>query len=143
MRKKRIRIKTGDIIAIPVSENKYAYGRVFKDSSIGILEVLSDGIDETIDFSTQEVVLVAGIFDTAIKSGEWPVIKNCPFNNQDEAWSPPRFIRDPINPNKYRIYHKGEMQSATKEDAEGLDQFLMFKPDQLIERINSINEEKK
>lgn len=136
--KKRIRIKTGDIIAIPVLGNKYAYGRVFKDTSIGILKVVSDDIDENIDFSMQEVVLVAGIFDTAIKSGEWPIIKNCPFNSEDESWSPPRFIQDPIDANKFRVYHKGEMRPTTKEDIKGLDQFLIFKPYQLIERIKLI-----
>ncbi|WP_197529178.1 Imm26 family immunity protein [Aeoliella mucimassa] len=127
--------KIGDVIEIPLSNGNFAAGRLYRESSIGIFSRKFRShvrIEELVDLS---IAFVVGCFDTAITKGNWPTIGNIPFDDSEDAWAPPRYIQDIINPSKYRIYHHGEMRPADPSEIAGLEKAQVYKPEQLVERI--------
>jgi hypothetical protein len=130
----RIKYKIGDICKIPIGKNKFVFGRLMRDASIQVFRKIYSG-KEKFDSEKTESLTCQGVFDTALKSGEWKIVDHMPFLNDEESWPPPHYIKDVILDNTYRIYHKGEMRSAKKSEIKGLEEALMFKPNQFVEEI--------
>ena len=100
---KRNRVKIGDVFAIPLQNSKYAFGRRYRDASIGIYKHIGVDVD---DLPLQEdYQFIVGVYDDVLKSGKWPIVDNRPFKNEEEEWPPPYYIKDPIA-EKYSIYIK-------------------------------------
>lgn len=81
---RRKRIKLGDIYAIPLPNAKFAFGRTLKDASIAIYNVISDTIEEIPQ--EEEYQFIVGVYDDVLKSGDWPIVENRPFPDEEEAW---------------------------------------------------------
>lgn len=130
--KSRKRIKIGDVYAIPLPNKKYSFGRVFNDAGFGIYDHIGESIDDTpINESYQFIV---GVYNHAIKSGEWTFVENRPFNNVDESYPPPMCNIDSFT-GEYSIYHKGEIRKATKSECEGLEVAAVWDANHITDRI--------
>lgn len=132
MTKKRRRLKLGDVYAIPLPNGKYAFGRTFNDASIAIYKHIGDTVEEIPD--AEEYQFTVGVYDYVLKSGEWTLVDNRPFENEEETWPPPCCVIDQIS-GKYSIYHKGEMRKASKSECEGLEQAAVWEAEHIIDRI--------
>ncbi|MEK4527032.1 hypothetical protein CXK86_13290 [Paenibacillus sp. BGI2013] len=130
--KRRKRIKLGDIYAIPLPNGKFAFGRRLKDASIAIYNVISDTIEEIPQ--EEEYQFIVGVYDDVLKSGDWPVVENRPFPNEEEAWPPPACIIDRIS-GGYEIYHLGEIRPSTREESEGLEIAAVWEAHHIVDRI--------
>ncbi len=130
--KKRKRIKLGDVYAIPLPNGMYAFGRIFKDAGIGIYKHIGESIDDIP--KDEKYQFTVGVYEFVLKSGDWSVVENRPFNNEDEAFPPPFCIIDSIS-GDYSIYHKGEIRSATKLECKGLEVAAVWSDYHIIDRI--------
>ncbi len=133
MRKKH---KVGDIVAIPLPNGKYAFGKLHNDSSIGVYSVIAKSIPSIEEIEKHPIVMYSGVFDTDIVNGEWEIIGNKIFESEDKSWPPAQYIQDIINQEEYRIYYRGEMKPANKEEIAGLEEQAMRKPEQLVQEIS-------
>ena len=132
---KKTRYKIGDVLAIPVDGNGVAYARIFRDATIGVFDFLSGEILKLEELPTATVLFFAAFFDDAVVDGTWPIVGHQAFASDDAAWPPPRMVRDVINPERFRIYDRGEIRPASPEEVKSLEPVLMYKPNQLVERI--------
>jgi hypothetical protein len=137
MTQKKQKAKIGDIIAIPIYPENFVFGRLLEDASIEVFSRISESPNMPDDLTLSKVILSAGFFDKKIKAGEWQVVGRIDFASEDEKWPPPSLIIDDISPDNVQIYHKGEIRSATKSEAHGLEEQFMYKPEQLIEEVKS------
>ena len=131
-KKRRKRIKLGDIYAIPLTDGKYAFGRVFKETSIAIYKYIGDSEFDTPN--SEEYLFTVGVYKDVLQDGIWKVIENRPFNNEEEAWPPLECVIDKLN-GSYSIYHKGEFIPSTKEKCEGLEEVAAWDSHHIIDRI--------
>lgn len=131
-KKTRKRIKLGDIYAIPLPNGKYAFGRIFRDAGIAIYKHLGDSIEDLPQ--TEDYQFIVGVYEDVLKSGDWPVVDNRPFANEEEAWPPPNCIIDSIS-GGYSIYYKGQITKSTKEECEGLEEAAVWDKHHIIDRI--------
>jgi hypothetical protein len=132
---KRVRYSPGDVVAIPLGGGHRAIARVYRDVTIAVYRATPKETARLEEVRDQGILFFAAVFDAAIRDGSWPVVGRFPFENEEEAWPPPRFIQDALNPEKYRIYERGEIRSAKAEEVRGLEKAVVYKPDQLIARI--------
>jgi hypothetical protein len=130
--KKRRKLKLGDVYAIPLPDGNYAFGRTFWDGAIAIYEYISTNIEELPP--TENYQFIVGVYEHVLKSGEWPVVDNRPFNNDEEIWPPPTCVIDSIS-GEYSIYYKGEFREAKKSDCEGLEVATVWGAEHIIDRI--------
>lgn len=137
MTEKKQKAKISDIIAIPISADVFVFGRVLEDASIEVYKKTSQKSEVPSDLADSKILLSAGFFDNRIKSGEWRIVGEIPFASEDEKWPLPKLIIDDISPENTQIYHKGEIRSAKKSEADGLEEQFMYKPEQLIQEIRT------
>ncbi|MFC4809846.1 Imm26 family immunity protein [Paenibacillus sp. GCM10023250] len=128
-------VKLGDIYAIPLPDGNYAFGRTFLDSGLAIYKQISNRIDDIP--AREEYQFIVGVYRSALKSGDWPVVGNRPFQDEEEAWPPPSCIVDRIT-GQYSIYHKGEITKSTYSECEGLEITAVWAAEQIIDRIMGV-----
>lgn len=117
-KKKRIRSKLGDVHQIPLPDGTYAYERLFKEGTLTIYKERSE--DANTLPQKEEYSFFVAVETWVLKDGEFPRVENRPFLSEDDAWPPPRFIRDSLN-GKYSLCYKREKTPSTKEECRGLE----------------------
>lgn len=128
----RKKYQLGDVFAIPLPNNKFAFGRLYKESCIAVYEYIGTSISDIP--KREEYHFTVGVYQDVLKSREWKVVDNRPFKSDEEAWPPPMCVIDSIS-GKYSIYHKGEFINATKADCEGLEVAAVWDMTHIIDRI--------
>ena len=131
-KRRRRRIKLGDVYAIPLPNGKYAFGRRFKDAGIGIYKHIGQSIKDTP--KTEDYQFIVGVYDSVLKSEHWTVVDNRPFESEDDAFPPPQCVIDQVY-GKYSVYHKGIMRKATKAECEGMEIAAVWDEHHIIDRI--------
>lgn len=130
------RRKLGNIYAIPLPNGEYAYGREYKESSLAISKFRSNEIINNPNFS--EIEFFVGVYNDILTCGKWPKVCNYPFENENDAWRPPTYIYDQVNPENYEIYYKGEIRKASKTECLGLERCAIWDSNHVIDRIMGI-----
>ena len=126
--------RPGDILQIPLPDGGICYGRMYRDSTIGVYLRRHAGIPDLTSFD-RNPDLVAGIFTKDLPKMGWVTCTHYAFHSDDDEWAPPVYSRDILDPTKVRIYHRGALQAASESEVEGLDPQLIYKPDQLAQEI--------
>lgn len=132
----------GSIIAIPLTNGKFAYAKIFNGTDFGVYGIISDGILPLSSVISSSIVIYQSSTDSAIKTGEWKVIGEEPFIDPESAWAPPQatfYVRETNEWTvfgKPHIYHKGKERMATLEEVRGLDiMSVCHRPELLVEII--------
>jgi hypothetical protein len=133
----RGKYQLGDVLAIPLPNNKYAFGRLHKESCIAIYEHIGSYINDVP--KREEYHFIVGVYQDVLKSGEWTVIDKRSFKSEDEAWPPPMCVIDSIS-GGCSIYHKGEFINATKAECDGLEVAAVWDKTHIIDRIMGNNQ---
>ncbi len=126
------RRKLGNVYAIPLPNGEYAYGREHKEC-LAISKFRSKEIISNPDFS--EIDFFVAVYYDVLTCGDWPKVCNYPFKDDEDIWGPPTYIRDPIKPDNYEIYYKGEIRKATKQKCIGLERCAVWDSNHVIDRL--------
>lgn len=120
----KIKIKVGDVFEIPLPDGRFAYGRIYKDASVGIYrQVTSKSGNPPI--GSRDFLFIVGITDRDIKTGKLKIVGHDPFANNESSWPPPYSIINTYD-GTYSIYHLGEIRKASKEECVGLEEAAVW-----------------
>jgi hypothetical protein len=133
-RGKRKRLRVGDIVAIPVEEDLYAYAKLYQDSNIGLYKLLSEHVLDTETVRKAEIIWWTPCVTNHVTAGSWTVIGHEEFESEEASWAPPMYSHDPLF-GFYWIWHKGNRWKATREETEGLDEHGFAFPKHVIQTI--------
>ena len=133
---KKAKIKLGDIFQIPLPNGKFAYGRVYRDACIAIYQEMTDLPNQVP--KEEKFQFIVGFYQDILKTGQWQLVGNRPFQNKDEEWPPPMFVIDKIS-GGFSIYHKGEFSKSKKEECLGLEEAAVWDAEHIIDRIRGID----
>ena len=129
----RPKVKVGDVFQIPLPDGRFAYGRVYKDASVGIYsEVTNEPFHPPI--GSRDFLFVVGLYKDILERCAWPIIGFDDFKESESDWPPPYYVRDVIS-GTYQIYHHGELRDASPSEAAGLEQAAVWDVPHVIDRI--------
>ncbi|MCL1885766.1 MAG: immunity 26/phosphotriesterase HocA family protein [Dehalococcoidia bacterium] len=132
MKRKAQKDKLGNIYAIPLPNRKFAFGRSMADADIAIYKHIGDTIEDIP--KEEKYQFIVGVYKDVLTSGDWPLVENRPFKNEDESWPPPTFIWDQST-GKYNQYYKGQITPSTKAACKGLERCAVWDAHHIIDRI--------
>jgi len=121
---KRQKYKVGQIVAIPLANGRFAYGKVFNNLAVGVYDFLSEGLEPVERVVTHTILFYSAVTDRAIKSGAFTVIGEQPFPDEESAWAPAMaagIFPDDHNIGMLHITHKGQYLPASPDQAAGMD----------------------
>src|SRR5262245_60254316 len=102
--RKKIKFKVGDVFQITLPDGQYAYGRVYRDASVGIYNHISGRPHEP-PIGSRDFMFFVGMYEDILSSGQCPIIGYDGFETKDSEWPPRYFIKDQIT-GRYSVYHK-------------------------------------
>ena len=123
---KRQKYNLGSIVAIPLPEGKYAFGKVYRDQK-AIFDLVLDHIPEVSVVRQRSILFFHYGTDEGIKNGLWPVIGEEPFADLEDAWGPPKAMFYDRAENRWTmggvpyVDHKGKEWVTTLEHVQGLE----------------------
>ncbi len=133
MKKQRQKVRVGDVFEIPLSSGTYAYGRVYRDASVGIYSRTSSHPSEP-PIGSKDFMFHVGMYQDILRDGELKIVGHDPFDFEESDWPPPYCVEDPIT-SKWSIYHRGEFRPAAKSDCAGLEPAAAWDLHHILERI--------
>jgi hypothetical protein len=131
------KFKIGDVFEIELPNKKFAYGRVYKDASVGIYNKVTDAPGMP-PVGLRDFMFIVGMYSYILEKGVFPIVAHDPFLTEDEAWPPPACIKDPIGKD-FNVYYMGLIKKSTKEDCEKLESAAVWDESHIIDRIIKTN----
>ena len=132
MKRRKNKIKLGDVFEFQLPNGKYAYGRCFEGAGYGFYKFTSDKPDNP-PIGIKDYFLLVNFQSGPIEDGLYKIVGNDPFSENEDKWIPP--LNATHECFGYRISHKGELKEATKEKCEGLESNIIFGIDDVVRRI--------
>ena len=135
-RKKRIRRKLGDVIAVPLRDGLFGYGRVLREPLIAFYNLQSSEPLPLEKIVLAPVAFVLFVMNSAIIDGDWSVLGNIPLS-ADLLQEPLFFKKDSITGalSTYRD-STGEETPATREQCKGLECAAVWEPNHIADRLS-------
>lgn len=130
---RKVKLRVGDVFQIALSDGRFAYGRVYKDASVGIYSDVTRGPGEP-PLGSRDFLFNVGIYEDVLTSGECPIVGRDPFEDGESPWPPPNCIIDPIS-GEYSIYQEGEIRAASQAECSGLEEAAVWDLQHIISRI--------
>jgi hypothetical protein len=132
-RKAKQRWQVGDVFEIALPNGQFAYGRVYKEASVGIYRKTTPESGHP-PIGSNDFAFIVGMYRDVLESGKVKIVGHDPFPSDDAAWAPPRYIYD-IIAEGYDIYHHGKSRPAKGEEWKGLEQAAVWDYDDIVKRI--------
>lgn len=85
----RGRYRVGAVVAIPLPDGRFGYGRLYQNLNIGLFRVISDTLLDVAEVIRHPVGPVLFFADAPVRDGTWPVIGTFAFRSEKESWPPP------------------------------------------------------
>ena len=84
----RLSCKPGTIVAIPLTDGRFAFAKVFADSMLGVYDWVSPSVPPLAQVLGQAFAFHQATTLVAITRGDWPTLGVEPFACEDDAWPP-------------------------------------------------------
>lgn len=137
-KKRRKRIKEGDVIAIDLGNLGYGYGRVLKSSLLAFYDVVTKNLEQDLSAITSHSVLFKlFVMRYAFKSEKWHIIGNIELN--DDLKQRVYFFKQDIIDHSISIYYEEGIDGieipATYEDVKDLERLAIWDPEHVESRL--------
>jgi hypothetical protein len=125
----QVRCRAGDVVAIPVDERLFAFGRLLNDDCLAVYERLFPTTAPDVVWQAERAAFNTGFLDVAVRRGEWPIVEHIDCDDPEFHWPPPLCVRAALPPHPViGIRHHGEMRRATDEETVGMDEYYLRTP---------------
>lgn len=132
---KKVRRRLGDVVAIPLDDASYGFGRVLAEPLIAFYDLRSGEIPSLDTIVAAPIAFRVCVMNSAVTGGTWPVLGNAPLS--EELLVAPKFRkRDPIS-GKITIYCEGTETPATKEQCAGLECAAVWSLSHIVDRLRA------
>jgi len=112
----------------------------YDEAGLGVYSQITDEPHKP-PIGSRDFQFIIGVYNKVLTSGEWPIVGDDPFGENEDPWPPPRCMIDSIS-GKYSIYHHGKTTPASAEECQHLEVTAVWDRDHIIDRILRGNESK-
>jgi hypothetical protein len=124
----------GAILSIPLGDGRQAFCLTLDDPEFAFFDYISESLVSPDELIKRPVLFRVGVHKSAWASGRW--VKIGKSNIPVELDSPqPKFIQNPLNPDKFQIYLGGVITPASKEECMGLERCAVWDPEHVEDRL--------
>jgi hypothetical protein len=126
----------GDIVSIPLGQDRYAFGWVLEEPLVAIFDYLSTESAPPVDLvARHNVAFKIWVMNHAFTKGTWPTIGHKELGDAERE-KPYFFKQDPISGSLSITRDGSEETPASQEEVIGLECAAVWEPSHVIDRIN-------
>lgn len=120
----------GNIGAFQLPNGKYAFGRIFKDTSVAFYKHFGNNEKDLPE--NEEYAFIVGVYDEVVKQMKY--VEKRTYADESEVTSPPKSIKDCIS-GEYSIYENGIIRPSTYEECKDLEVCAIWHMYHIIDRL--------
>ncbi|MCB1158323.1 MAG: hypothetical protein H7A25_18155 [Leptospiraceae bacterium] len=134
--KKRIILKPGSILEIPLDKNLFSYCRVLENNTFVFYDLkLTKPMEDMEKICSSSILFITLVYMDSVKE-RWKKVGFLSLKNFPQE-IPPMFVQNPLNLSKFKIhYPDGTIKEATKEEVIGLERFAAWEAYAIEERLS-------
>jgi len=136
-RKRRVRRKVGDVVSIPLEDNRVAFGWVLEEPLLAFFDYSCDtGAMPTIDeIIRKPISFRVNVMNYAVTRGRWTVIGHAPV--PEKLLQTPWFFKEDRFSGKLSLTQvgAGDEIPATPEQCKGLERAAVWDPEHVEDRL--------
>jgi hypothetical protein len=128
----------GSVIQIALGNGRFAYGRLYRDASVGVYRQTSSESGKP-PIGSRDFRFIVGISDGALNDPAVMMVGSDPFVTEDD-WPPPYSVEDPIT-KRLRIYHRGEIRPPSDREIDHireLEPAAVWELSHIVRRIQEL-----
>ena len=130
MSQKRV---VGDVVRVPLEDGTHTYARVLPEATFAFYDSRTAEALPVTKVVRKPVLFFVAVMNRAIKERRWEIIGHAPLETGFQ--SPPRFIQDALNKERFEIYEHGRIRPATRQECVGLEREAVWEPEHIEDRI--------
>jgi hypothetical protein len=133
--KSKVRRNVGDVVAIPLGDGTYGFGRVLLEPLMAFYDLKEGNIPDLEKIIAAPTAFVVYVMNHAVTDGSWPVVGSASLD-ENLLVEPLFFKKDRIS-QRLSIYRDstGEETPATPEQCEQLECAAVWEPAHIIDRL--------
>lgn len=124
------RKKLGDIVEIPLIDDKNAYARLYKEGTLGIYK----GTYQSYDAVPADAEFFRFICLYRSSLSKLQVVGSRPFASDEDGWAPDKVVVDAIT-GKGSLYRRGEILKCTYEECKDLEVCAVWELSHLVDML--------
>jgi hypothetical protein len=127
--------KLGNVVAIPLGDGTFAYGRVLREPLFAFYDLRTDQLAEACEVVRAPVAFTIWVMRRALTHGDWTVIGNVPI--EEKMLKAPLFFKEDPLSGALRIYDgdTGEESAATRENCNQLERAAVWSRNHVVDRL--------
>jgi Immunity protein 26 len=132
---KKVRRTIGDVLAIPLGDGTYAYGRVLREPLVAFYDLRSNEILPLDAILVASIVFTLFVKNYPITDGLWPVIGKAQLSG--ELRKEPLFFKKDALSGALTIYRDstGEEAPASQDECMKLERAAVWEPHHVVDRL--------
>ena len=136
MKSKTIRQRQilGDVVRIDLGDGFHTYGQVLAEADFAFFDARLKEEIPVDQIVARPVLFIVAVMKYAVTRGRWLKIGKSPPSDALMKVRP-QFIQDPLHPDRFSIYERGNIRPAKKEECLGLDRAAVWDPSHVEDRL--------
>jgi hypothetical protein len=135
MSRKKIHQKIGNVVAIPLGDGTFSFGRILNSPLVAFYDLRRSEIPELEEILRSPIAFSVWVMKYAVTDGDWPVIGNAPL--EEELLEEPLFFKKDIISGVLSIYQDNDdFIPATKEQCKVLERAAVWDRCHIVDRLN-------
>jgi hypothetical protein len=134
-KKGKVPRKVGDVVAVPLGDGTYGFGRVLQEPLMAFYDLRKNAIPGLQDVLRAPVAFIVYVMNFAVTDGVWQIIGKAPLNGKllDE----PLFFKKDSVSGALSVYRDstGEERPASREECETLERAAVWEPSHVVDRL--------
>ena len=131
------KLKAGDIVAIPLGNGQFVFGRIYENFGLGIYDYISVSSLPPAELNSYTFAMHCSYFTRVQRDGNWMVVGHIAFRPDENRLGPPRWHQDVIS-GRYEIRQGEASRPATKKEIKGLSEDKMYFNVGLLQELHRI-----
>lgn len=135
MRKRKIRLRVGDILKIDLGDGFFSFARVLREPMIAFYGLRVESIPDIETILSTPILFKVPVMNYAVTSGQWEVIGSRPL--EPDLLTITYFWKYDVIAEKYSISNDVDDKEvpATKEECQGLERAAVWEPENVEDRL--------
>lgn len=129
-----VKFKEGDFFRIPLSNGRFAFGRVLKNSWGFYNYISNSGEVEISNLLDANYAFKIWVSEFALNKGIWEIFANAELNDS-ESQKEFFYKQDKINHKVWKTLTGAEEEPITTADCENLELAAVYDPEHVVERL--------
>ena len=126
----------GAVLAVPLGDGTATFALTLQEADFAFFDARTIGSRPPANLLAKPVLFRIAVHKSGWAAGRWPKVSKVSMPSQLHD-PQPKFIQDPVHPDRFEIYLAGEIRPSTRAECDGLERAAVWEPEHVEERLRA------